>query len=256
MIVIKYRKILADIQEKHKFSHIIGATTSNGKNIFPRFAATLDVAPISDVLKIVSEDTFVRPIYAGNILSVIKSNDSLKVITVRATGFDKAEATGGSAEVEELDYVVPNESEDDSSIFISSDVNKNKKVELTDAPVIVTGGRGLKNGENFKNLLNELADLFNGAVGATRGAVDDGYCPNDLQIGQTGKIVAPNLYIAIGVSGAIQHIAGMKDSKVIVAINKNEDAPLFQIADYGLVADLFEVVPQLTQAIKDKKSQS
>ena len=226
------------------YSHILAPATTFGKNIMPRVAALLDVAQISDISAVVSEDTFVRPIYAGNAMATVQSNDATKVITVRGSTFDKAAADGGSATTETI------ESADDPGIssFVSQELSKSERPELTAAKIVISGGRGVGSSENFA-IIEGLADKLGAAVGASRAAVDAGYVPNDYQVGQTGKIVAPELYVAIGISGAIQHLAGMKDSKVIVAINKDEEAPIFQIADYGLVDDLFDVVPQLTDAL-------
>ena len=221
------------------YSHVVAAATTTGKNFMPRVAALLDVAQISDIIGVESEDTFVRPIYAGNAIATVQSSDTKKVITVRAASFDAA-ATGGSAEVASLDVVKGSEKSD----FVSAELTESERPELTAAEVVISGGRGMQNGENFK-LLEGIADKLGAAIGASRAAVDAGFVPNDMQVGQTGKIVAPQLYIAVGISGAIQHLAGMKDSKVIVAINKDEEAPIFQVADYGLVGDLFDVLPEL-----------
>jgi electron transfer flavoprotein alpha subunit len=226
------------------YSHIVAAATTSGKNYMPRVAAKLDVAQISDIVSVEADDVFIRPIYAGNALATVKSNDSIKVITVRGTAFDAAAASGGTATIENLAAAAIS----DSARFVSQELSISDRPELTAADTVVSGGRGVGSGENFK-LIEALADKLGAAVGASRAAVDAGYVPNDYQVGQTGKIVAPDLYIAVGISGAIQHLAGMKESKVIVAINKDEDAPIFEIADYGLVADLFAAVPELTATI-------
>ena len=222
------------------YDAILAPATTTGKNILPRVAAKLDTPQISEILKVISPDTFERPIYAGNAIATVKSSDATKVITVRATGFDPVAAEGGSASVAKVD----SKGDAGLSSFVKAEVSKSERPELTAARIIVSGGRGMQNGENFK-MLEAIADKLGAAVGASRAAVDAGYVPNEYQVGQTGKIVAPDLYIAVGISGAIQHLAGMKDSKVIVAINKDEEAPIFQVADYGLVADLFKAIPEL-----------
>ena len=227
------------------YTHLLAPSTSNRKNVMPRVAALLDVQQISDIVAVESADTFVRPIYAGNALATVKSKDPIKVITVRTTAFD-AVALGGSAPVESIS--VPADS--GLSTFVSREVSKSERPELTAAKIIVSGGRGMASGENFKKVLEPLADKLGAAMGASRAAVDAGFVPNDWQVGQTGKIVAPDLYVAVGISGAIQHLAGMKDSRVIVAINKDEEAPIFQVADYGLVGDLFQLVPQFVEELK------
>ncbi|MGQ8363827.1 electron transfer flavoprotein subunit alpha/FixB family protein [Glaciecola sp. 1036] len=230
-------KVVVDLA--NDYTHIFAAATTTGKNFMPRVAALLDVAQISDIIAVESADTFVRPIYAGNAIATVQSEDDKKVVTVRAAAFDAAE-NGGSASVEAISV----DAGTSKSSFVGEELTKSERPELTAADVIISGGRGMQNGENF-SLLNGIADKLGAAIGASRAAVDAGFVPNDMQVGQTGKIVAPQLYIAVGISGAIQHLAGMKDSKVIVAINKDEEAPIFQVADYGLVGDLFEVLPEL-----------
>ncbi|MYL23736.1 electron transfer flavoprotein subunit alpha/FixB family protein, partial [Halomonas alkaliantarctica] len=230
-------KLLAELAGD--YTHVLAAASTTGKNVMPRLAALKDVAQISDIIAVESADTFARPIYAGNAIATVKSDDSLKVITVRPSAFDGVE-NGGSASIEAVDVVVENT----QSTFVSEELAKSDRPELGGAKVVISGGRGMGNGENFK-LLDGIADKLGAAIGASRAAVDAGFVPNDMQVGQTGKIVAPDLYIAVGISGAIQHLAGMKDAKVIVAINKDEEAPIFQVADYGLVADLFEALPEL-----------
>src|SRR6056300_340569 len=245
-----YKNFLAEdlsnlvVSISNSYSYILAPATTFGKNLLPRISAKLDVQQISDIISIESEDTFKRPIYAGSCIATVKSNDSIKLITVRSTAFDAAPMDNSNVSVESLDAVnALNISE-----FVSEEIAKNDRPELTAANIVISGGRGMQSGENFY-LLDSIADKLGAAVGASRAAVDAGFVPNDYQVGQTGKIVAPDLYIAVGISGAIQHLAGMKDSKVIVAINKDEDAPIFQVADYGLVADLFNALPELADQL-------
>ncbi|MFT6734387.1 MAG: electron transfer flavoprotein alpha subunit [Polaribacter sp.] len=227
------------------YTHIFSSATTSGKNFLPRVGAKLDSQPISEIVSVETADIFTRPIYAGNAIATVQSTDAVKVITVRATGFDAANATGGSASIEEIDASAHISS---TSTFVSQELTVSERPELTAAKIIISGGRGMQSGDNF-HLIEAIADKLGAGVGASRAAVDAGFVPNDYQVGQTGKIVAPDLYIAVGISGAIQHLAGMKDSKVIVAINKDEEAPIFQVADYGLVADLFKVLPELNEAL-------
>ncbi|KAJ0391847.1 hypothetical protein P43SY_006044 [Pythium insidiosum] len=237
-------ELLVATQKEKSFSHILAPSSNASKNYLPRLGAKLDTAPISDIIAVADKDTFLRPTYAGNAIAQVKSKDAVKIITVRPTGFEKAAAEGGNAAV----AAAPEAAATGKSEFVSEEVSKSERPDLTAARVVISGGRGLKSGENFE-MLYKLADKLGGAVGASRAAVDAGFVPNELQVGQTGKVVAPELYVAVGISGAIQHLAGMKDSKTIVAINKDEEAPIFQVSDYGLVADLFTAVPELTEKI-------
>jgi electron transfer flavoprotein alpha subunit len=230
--------LVADLGKN--YTHVLAPATSNGKNIAPRAAALLDVQAISDIISVESADTFKRPVYAGNVIATVQSSDAIKVITVRGTAFDAAATEGGSAAVEAVDAAT----DAGISSFVGEELAKSDRPDLAAASIVISGGRGMQNGDNFE-MLYKVADKLGAAVGASRAAVDAGFVPNDMQVGQTGKIVAPDLYVAVGISGAIQHLAGMKDSKVIVAINKDEEAPIFQVADYGLVADLFDAVPEL-----------
>ena len=231
------------------YTHILAPSSTFGKNIMPRVAALLDVAQLSDIISVINSDTFIRPIYAGNANSKIQSLDKIKIITVRTTAFEAIKKEGGKAKITEI----PIGKDMNISKFVKNELNKSDRPELTSAGIIISGGRGMESGKNF-SLLEELADKLKAAIGASRAAVDAGFVPNDYQVGQTGKVVAPELYIAVGISGAIQHLAGMKDSKIIVAINKDEEAPIFQVADYGLVGDLFQVLPKLTKEIDKIKS--
>lgn len=240
--------LLLATQKQFNFSHILAGATAMGKGLLPRLAAKLDVSPISDIIGIKDKDTFVRTIYAGNAIQTLKSNESLKIVSVRGTAFEASPADGGSASSENAPSV---DIKNESSQYVSQELSKSDRPELTAAKTVISGGRGMKNGENFQ-MLYDLADKMGAAVGASRAAVDAGYVPNDMQVGQTGKIVAPELYIAVGISGAIQHLAGMKDSKVIVAINKDPEAPIFQVADYGLVQDLFKAVPEMSELVGKK----
>ena len=234
--------LIVDLAES--YTAVLAPATTTGKNIMPRVAAALDVMQISDIISVESADTFKRPIYAGNAIQTVQSSDKKKVITVRTTTFDSADAEGGSASIE----VIKTGKAQNLSSFVKAELSKSDRPELTSANIVISGGRGMGSGDNFK-LIEAVADKLNAAIGASRAAVDAGYVPNDFQVGQTGKIVAPDLYIAVGISGAIQHLAGMKDSKIIVAINKDEEAPIFQVADYGLVMDLFDALPQLEKAL-------
>eukprot|EP00474_Spongospora_subterranea_P009133 CRZ09591.1 hypothetical protein [Spongospora subterranea] len=239
-------QLICGIQEKNKYTHIVAPGTTFGKDVTPRLAATMDVAAISDVISIESQDTFSRPVYAGNAISTVTSSDSVKILTVRPTAFPAVGAFSSRAKIENAE--LPSSPETGMTNWIKEEISKSDRPELASAKIVVAGGRAFKSKENF-DMLYKLADLLQAAVGASRAAVDAGYCQNDLQVGQTGKVVAPELYIAFGISGAIQHVAGMKDSKVIVAINKDKDAPIFQIADFGLVGDLFKIIPEMEAAL-------
>ncbi|MCA1326262.1 electron transfer flavoprotein subunit alpha/FixB family protein [Herbaspirillum sp. alder98] len=228
-----------------QYSHVVATATAAGKNVLPRIAAALDVAQVSEITRVIAADTFERPIYAGNVIATVRSSDAIKVVSVRATAFEPTSTEGGSAEIVALEAVA----ECGLSRFVSRQTTSSGRPELASAKIVVSGGRGLGSGENYAQMLEPLADRLNAALGASRAAVDAGYVPNDYQIGQTGKVVAPDLYIAVGISGAIQHLAGMKDAKVIVAINKDGDAPIFSVADYGIVGDLFELAPQLVKQL-------